>query len=108
MRLKVPSLEGCAGQGDTTSLWQAVQEEFCLQVRVGTSTASAWSEEPTPGVSVRSASSSLHRPLCLRALEKAFKTSVAHRLLAQLTSNPKNERQVSVTGKFYLSMNSPE
>lgn len=36
MRLKVPSLEICAGQGDTIRLWQAVQEEFCLQVRVRT------------------------------------------------------------------------
>lgn len=45
MRLKVPSLEVCTGQGDTISLWQAVQEEqFCLQVRAGTSTG-----QPQPG-----------------------------------------------------------
>lgn len=68
-----------------------------------TATAPLWGEE-----TITRSLSQGHRPLDLSTLAKAFKTSVAHRLLVQLILNPRNERQVSVKGKFYLSMNSPE
>lgn len=91
-------------------MWQAGQE-FCLQVRAGTIIG-----QLQPGHSFTVGWGDTTRSLLQRPaqtsepeqLVKTFRTSVAHRLLVQLTLNPRNERQVSVTSKFYLSMNSAE